>query len=285
MLGAGGVGGDEGQVHVGAHHAGQLDLGLLGGLLQALQGHAVLAQVDVVFLLELLGDVVDQPLVEVVAAQAVVAGGGQHLEDAVADLHQAHVEGAAAQVIHQDLVGVALVQAVGQRRGGGLVDDALHVQARDAAGVLGGLALGVGEVGGHGDDGLGDALADVALGVGLQLLEDHGADLRRGVVVAVDGDLAVGAHVALDGNHGAVGVGDGLALGHLAHQALAVLGEGDDGRGGAGALGVRDDDGLAALHDGDAGIGGAQINTDNLAHCSYLLFIRRCSLLAYLKLS
>jgi hypothetical protein len=34
-----------------------------------------------------------------------------------------------------------LVQAEGQRRGGGLVDDALDVQAGDAAGVLGGLAL------------------------------------------------------------------------------------------------------------------------------------------------
>jgi hypothetical protein len=34
-----------------------------------------------------------------------------------------------------------LVQAEGQGRGGGLVDDALDFQAGDAAGVLGGLAL------------------------------------------------------------------------------------------------------------------------------------------------
>ena len=36
-----------------------------------------------------------------------------------------------------------------------------------------------------------------------------------------------GAHLTLDGDDGAVGVGDGLTLGDLAHQTLAVLGEGD----------------------------------------------------------
>jgi hypothetical protein len=57
--------------------------------------------------------------------------------------------------------------------------------------------------------------------------------------------LPVGAHVALDGADRAVDVGDGLALGDLADQDLAVLGERDDRRGGAGALGVGDDGGLA----------------------------------------
>ena len=52
---------------------------------------------------------------------------------------------------------VLFINAVGQGRGGGLVDDALDIQAGDLAGVLGGLALGVGEVGRDGDDRLGDA--------------------------------------------------------------------------------------------------------------------------------
>ena len=104
MLGAGGVGGDEGQVDVGIHGAGQLDLGLFGGFLQALIGHAVLLQVDAGLLLEGLGHVVDDAVVEVVAAQAGIAVGGQHFKHAVADLQQAYVEGAAAQVVHQDLV-------------------------------------------------------------------------------------------------------------------------------------------------------------------------------------
>jgi hypothetical protein len=81
-----------------------------------------------------------------------VAVGGEHLEDAVADVEDGDVEGAAAEVEDRDLLVLLLVQAVGQRRRGGLVDDALDLEAGDLAGVLGGLALGVVEVGRHGDD-------------------------------------------------------------------------------------------------------------------------------------
>jgi hypothetical protein len=85
--------------------------------------------------------------VPVVAAELVVAGGRLDLDDAVADLEQRDVEGAAAEVEDQDgLLLLALVEAVGQRGGGRLVDDAQDVQAGDLAGLLGGLALGVGEV-------------------------------------------------------------------------------------------------------------------------------------------
>ena len=81
-------------------------------------------------------------LVEVIAAQAVVAGGGQHLDHAVIDLQDGHIEGAAAQVVDHDLLCLLLIHTVGQCGGGGLVDDTLHVQAGDLAGVLGGLTLG-----------------------------------------------------------------------------------------------------------------------------------------------
>ena len=105
-----------------------------------------------------------------------------------------------------------LVEAVGQGRRRGLVDDTEYLKARDAARVLGGLPLGVREIGGHGDDRLGHLLAQVGLRVLLQLLQDHGGDLLGRVVLAVDVDLAVAAHVPLDGSHGAGGVGDGLSL-------------------------------------------------------------------------
>ena len=165
-----GRGGDERQVDLGLLHLAELDLGLLGGFLQTLRGHAVGAEVDAVRGLELLDEPVDDALVPVVAAEAGVAVGRLDLEHAVADLEHRHVEGAAAEVEHQDrLVLGALVEAVGERRGGGLVDDAQHFEAGDRAGFLGGGALGVVEVGGHGDDGLGDGVAQVRLGVALEL--------------------------------------------------------------------------------------------------------------------
>ncbi len=118
---------------------------------------------------------VDDAHVEVLAAEEGVAVGGQHLELVLAldlrDLDDGDVEGAAAQVVDGDLlVAALLVHAVGQGRGGGLVDDALDLEPGDAPGVLGGLTLGVVEIGRHRDDRLGDRLAQVVLGGLLHLL-------------------------------------------------------------------------------------------------------------------
>ena len=73
VLGAVGVRGDERQVHLGLGDRAELDLRLLGGLEQPLQRLRVVAQVDPVLLLELIGQVVDEPAVEVVAAEVGVA--------------------------------------------------------------------------------------------------------------------------------------------------------------------------------------------------------------------
>ncbi len=85
-----------------------------------------------------------------------VAAGGDDFEDTVVELEDGDVEGAATEVVDGDYSVLLFVEAVGQGGGGGLVDQAEDVEAGDAAGVLGGLALRVVEVGGDGDDGLGD---------------------------------------------------------------------------------------------------------------------------------
>ena len=76
------------------------------------------------------------------------------------------------------VLGPLLVEAVGERGRGRLVDDAQHLEAGDLAGVLGRLALGVVEIGGHGDDRLLDLLAEIGFGGLLHLLQDEGGDLR-----------------------------------------------------------------------------------------------------------
>ncbi len=299
VLRAGRVRRDERQVDLRLLGARQLDLGLLRRLEETLEGHLVLREVDRLVALELRDEPVHDRLVEVVAAEVVVTRGRLDLEDALADLEHGHVERAAAEVEDEDgLVGL-LVEAVGQRRGRRLVDDALDLEAGDLAGVLRGLALVVVEVRGDGDDRRVDGLAEVGLRVRLELLEDHRGDLRRRVllvagldprVAARAGDHLVrdhgllvldlrllAAHEALDGEHGVLRVGDGLPLGDRADEPLAGLGEGDHGRGRATALRVLDDGGLAAFEDRHARVRRAEVDTDGLTHVVCVLPIENLS--------
>ena len=81
---------------------GKLDLGLLGGFLQALKRHLVLGEVDAVFAFELVHDPVDDALVDVVAAEVGVAVGGFHFRDAVAHFEDRDIERAAAEIVDGD---------------------------------------------------------------------------------------------------------------------------------------------------------------------------------------
>src|SRR5665213_748804 len=295
MLRAGLVGRDGLQIDLGLHRGAELDLRLLRRLFQALEGQPVAAQIDALLFFELVGEIIDDALVEILAAQEGVAVGGLDLEDAVADLEHGHVEGAAAEVIDRDDAVLLLLEPIGERGRGRLVDDAQHVEAGDPAGILGRLALAVVEIGWNGDDGLGDRLAEIGLGGFLHLLQDEGADLGGSVFLAAAFDPGVAvvarhdlegdelhllldhrvdhapADQALDAVKGVLGVGDRLALGGLAAEALAGLGEGDLGRRRARALAVFDDLRGLAFHHGNAGIRRAEIDADNLRHSLSLL--------------
>ena len=126
----------------------------------------------------------DDPLVPVVATELVVTGGSADLDDAVADFEQRDVEGAATEVEDQDgLFLLALVQAMGQGRGGGSLTMRRTLRPAIWPASLGRLALGVVEVGGHRDNRVADVLAQVGLGVALELHQGAGADLLRGVLL------------------------------------------------------------------------------------------------------
>ena len=290
VLGTGRVRRDERQVDLGLRGGAELDLGLLGRLLEALQRELVPAQIDALALLEFVGEIADEPHVEVFAAQERVAVGGLHLEHAVADFENGNVERAAAEIVDRDDASLLLVEAVGEGCRSRLVDDAQHFEAGDLAGVLGGLALGVVEIGGNGDDGLLDLLPEMGFRRLLHLLQDEGGDLRGRIGLAVDLDPGVAVRrladlvgnellvlldhrvvvapsdQALDRENGLLRIGDRLPLGGLSDQPFTIVGEGDNRGRGAHALRVLDHAGRLAFHHRDAGIGGAEVDADDLAH-------------------
>ncbi len=104
-----------------------------------------------------------QAVVDVVAAQMRVAVGGEDFEDAFLQFEDRDVEGAAAEIVDGDDAFLALVESVGERGGGGLVDQPQHFETGDASGVARGLSLRVVEVRGDRDDGFRDWLRRVRL--------------------------------------------------------------------------------------------------------------------------
>ena len=289
VLRTGSIRRDEGQVDLGFDRGRKLDLGALGGVAKALKSHFVpaCAEVEAFVFLELIDQPVDNALVDVIATQVRIAVSGLDFDDAFADFEDGNVEGAAAKVIDGYGFVLLFVEAVSKRGRGGLIDDALDVETGDPAGVLGGLALRVVEIGRHSDHSFRDRGAQMVFRGLLQLLQNESGDFRRRVELALrlDSDVVallddfVGDHLhlvadfveaatheALDGINGIGGIGDGLALGDLADQTLAGFRERDDGRRGSPTLFVRDHFGLTALHNGDDRVGRAEIDADNLCH-------------------
>ena len=199
-----------------------------------------------------------------------VAVGRKHFDDAVADVDDGHVEGAAAEVVDHNLLLFVVIKAVSECSRRRLVDDTLYLKARNLTCVLGCLTLCVVEVRRNRDDSLADLLTEIALRIRLQLLQNHCGNLLRRVALAVNGHLVIRAHVTLDRSNRAVRIRDSLTLCRLADQALAVLRKCNDGRCGSCALAVRNDDGLSALHHRNAAVGSSQIDTDNLTHVYFL---------------
>src|SRR5690606_19398200 len=119
-------------------------------LLQSLQSHLVLAQIDSLVALELISNVVNQCLVEVIAAEVRIAIGGDDSEHTVGHFENRHVECAAPQVEYADLLLRLFVESVSQRGCRGFVDNTSHFQARDLPSVFGRLTLRIIKVCGYG---------------------------------------------------------------------------------------------------------------------------------------
>ena len=129
---------------------------------------------------QLFQEVTGDGAVEVVAAERRVAAGRLHLEHAVLQLQDRDVERAAAEIEHREHALGCLVEPVGQRRRGRLVEQAQDLQAGEAAGVARRLALRVVEVGGHGDHRAVERLAELRpRRAACSAAQDLGRDLDR----------------------------------------------------------------------------------------------------------
>jgi hypothetical protein len=174
--------------------------------------------------------------------------------------------------------------------GGGLVDDASDIQACDASCILGGLTLGIIEIGGHGDNRFRDRLTEVIFGCRFHFLQHHRGNFRRRIVlranahptVAIDGfDESIGQHalhfagsgISELGPHQAFGteesafrVDNGLSFSLLTDQSLTGFGKGDDRGCRARAFRVRENNDFTLLVQRHAGVGCAEVNTDDSTH-------------------
>lgn len=257
VLGARGVGSDEGKVDVGLEGRRQLNLGLLSSLTDTLDSHAVAREVNALLSLELLDEVTDKGDIEVLTTKVSVTVGGLDLEHTAGDLEDGDIESTTTKIVDSDNT-VVLLKTVSESGGGRLVDHTHDVKTGDLTGILGGLTLLVVEVGRDSDDGVLQGLANEGLSGLLHLSEDETTDLRRRVLLALGlepcvavavlddlvGDLldialnlSVGelaTDQTLGGEEGVLGVDDGLALGGNTDETLALLGETDNGRGCAG---------------------------------------------------
>src|SRR5262249_8548779 len=281
---------DERKRDRGLRRGRELALGFLGGFLEALQRHPVLAQVDARRLAEVVEQPVHDLLVEVLAAEVRVAGGGFDLVDPVAELNDRDLESASAEVVHRYGLAPFSVEAVGQGGRRGLIDDPEHLEAGNSSRVARGLALGVVEVRGYRYDGLADLLAERLLREFLDLREDEGRDFLGAVLPTAGPDLHVTVDRAddlvgqdlsrvlrlfgvelpadqpLDGEDRVHRICDRLPLGDLSDEALAVLGEAHDRGRRAAPLAVVQDLGCGAFDHRDTAVGRPEVDAEDFAH-------------------
>lgn len=251
VLSTASISSDERQVDLGLERRRQFNLSLLGSLTDTLDGHAVTGEIEARILLEGLDNVAHKTNIKVLTTQVSVTVGGLDFEDTLLNLQNGDVEGTTTKVEDGDNTVSLLLQTVGKSGSSGLVYDTKNVKTGDLTGVLGGLTLGVVEVGGDSDDSVLHGLAEVVLGSLLHLLEGETTNLRRRVLLAtsLNPSVTVGVlddlignfiHVTLNlgvgelatdetlsGKQSVLGVDHSLTLGSNPNQALTILSEGN----------------------------------------------------------
>ena len=254
MFWTGSISGDEWQVNVSLGHAGQFDFRFFSSLFQSLHSHLIAGKVDTVFFLEFFNKVVDQSLVEVIAAQSVVTSSCQNFLYTVAHLDDGYIESTAAEVVYHDLLISFFINAVSQSSCGRLVDDTFYIQTSNLTSIFGCLTLCIGEVCRNGDNSFCYRLAQICFCVSFQFLQNHCRDLLWCIGFAVDGYFVVSTHFTFDRADGSVSVCNCLTFCNLTDHSFACFGESNNGWGCTSTFWISDYDWFAAFHNGYAGV-------------------------------
>lgn len=169
------------QLSIGAE--AQSLTGALTLKLQLGQTASILARVGLVLLHELLGEVVNDDLVQGGTAELVVVSSGQNGVHATAASKHSNVGASATQVGHDnELVSDGSLRAgiVSHSGSNGLGNELENLKAGSLGGGGKSLTLGIGEVGGNGDHSSVDLLSEEVGGGLLQAAEVTGGDFGDG---------------------------------------------------------------------------------------------------------
>ena len=163
----------------GLSRRGEGTLGTLASSAETTKGTSVASQVLLVLALKLLDEMVDEAVVEVLTTQVSVTSGGLDLEDTLLDGQERHIESSTTEIEDENvaLADGLLVKTVSDSGSGRLVDDTEDVETRDHTSILGSLTLGVVEVGGDSNNGVGESSSEVSLSGLLHLGQNHRRDL------------------------------------------------------------------------------------------------------------
>ncbi|CAB5040988.1 unannotated protein [freshwater metagenome] len=103
---------------------------------------------------------------------------GLHLEHTVADFKHRYVKRSTAKVEDKNrLILVFFLHAIGKSSSSWLVDNTKDLEASNLTGLFGCRALGIIKIRRHGNDGLSYRIAQIGLGISLELHQRASRDL------------------------------------------------------------------------------------------------------------
>ena len=239
----------------------QLLLCLLSCFLQAASCNLIFRNIYTVLVLNFGYDPVDNSLIPIVTTELVITIGCLNLNGYKAILiiltnfKQGHIEGTTTQIEDENtFVFLALFEAVSQSCCGWLVNNTKHVQASDGTSILSCLTLSIVEVCRAGNNCIGYWLAEVCLGIALELHKNLSGNLLWSPFLIVNLHGPVSTHMTLHRRNRAVYVGYCLTLCYLTNNNFAGLAKSNNRWSGAGAFCVYDNGWLTTFQCCNAGV-------------------------------